>query len=143
MNGTYYRDHKLNVMFAYAQVKYFAALWVGALARRHPELRCVTISPGNTTGTDASEEMPLRERILMRHIVPRIGPMLGISHPLETGARRLVEGVTDDRYRDGIFYASRGGGVTGPVVDQADVRPEFADHTVQENAYEAIQRFLV
>lgn len=142
IDGSYYRDRKLNVMFAYAQVKYLAALWMAAFARRHPELRCVTISPGNTTGTEASEEMPLRERILMSHVVPRIGPALGISHPLETGARRLVDGVLEDRYRDGVFYASRGGGVTGPVVDQVDVRPEFADHTVQDNAYEAMQRFL-
>lgn len=142
IDGTYHRGGKANVMFGYAEVKYLAALWMGACARRHPELRCVTISPGNTTGTEVADEMPLRERILMRHVVPRIGPALGISHSLETGARRLVEGVIDEGYRDGVFYASRGSGVTGPVVDQADGRPEFADRTIQDNAYEAIHRFL-
>jgi NAD(P)-dependent dehydrogenase (short-subunit alcohol dehydrogenase family) len=142
IDGTYYRTHKLDVMFAYAQVKYLAALWMGAVARRHPELRCATVSPGNTTGTEASDEMPRRERILMRHVVPRIGPMLGIAHPIETGARRLVDGLTDERYAGGAFYASPGNGVTGPLVDQADIRPELADHAIQDNAYAAIHRFL-
>lgn len=123
-------------------MKYLAALWMSALARRHPELRCVTVSPGNTVRTEASEEMPLRERILMRHVVPKIGPLLGIAHPLETGARRLVEGIADDRYAGGAFYASPGNGVTGPVVDQVGIRPDLADHTNQDNADAAIHRFL-
>jgi hypothetical protein len=142
IDGSYYRDRKPDVMFAYAQVKYLAALWMGALARRHPELRCVTVSPGNTVGTEASEEMPMRERILMRHVVPKIGPALGIAHSVETGARRLVEGIIDDRYAGGAFFASPGHGVTGPVVDQVGVRPDLADHAIQDNADAAIHRFL-
>lgn len=142
IDGTYYRDRKVDVMFAYAQVKYLAALWMAALARRHPDLRCATVSPGNTTGTEAADEMPLRERILMRHVVPRIGPLLGIAHPLETGARRLVDAVTDNEYAGGAFYASQGNGVTGPLVDQVSIRAELADHAIQDNAYDAIHRFL-
>lgn len=142
IDGSYYRDRKLDVMYAYAQVKYLAALWMGAVARRNPQLRCATVSPGNTTGTEASEEMPFRERLLMRHVVPLVGPLLGIAHPIDVGAPRLVAGLTDERFRGGAFYASPSSGVTGPLVDQVSTRPELADPVVQDNALHAIHRFL-
>jgi NAD(P)-dependent dehydrogenase (short-subunit alcohol dehydrogenase family) len=142
IDGSYFSGRKPDVMFAYAQVKYIAALWMAAVARRHPQLRCATVSPGNTTGTEAPEEMPLRERVLMRHVVPRVGPLLGLSHPLETGAQRIIEGITNDQYRGGAFYASKANTIIGPVVDQAEIRPDLRDHTIQDNAFEAIHRFL-
>jgi NAD(P)-dependent dehydrogenase (short-subunit alcohol dehydrogenase family) len=142
IDGSYFRDHKRDVMFAYGQVKYIAALWMAAVARREPQLRCVTVSPGNTTGTEAPEEMPLRERILMRHVIPRVGPLLGLSHPLQTGAQRITEAITGHQYRDGTFYASKANTIIGPMIDQAEIRPDLRDHTIQDNAFEAIHRFL-
>lgn len=142
VDGTSFRGRTLDVMLAYAQVKYLAALWMGAVARRHPELRCATVSPGNTAGTEAAEDLPLPLRILMRHVIMRIGPFLGLAHPLETGARRIVDAITDDRYAGGTFYASRANAIVGPMIDQADIRPDLRDHAVQDNADEAIHRFL-
>jgi NAD(P)-dependent dehydrogenase (short-subunit alcohol dehydrogenase family) len=142
IDGSYFRGRKPDVMLAYGQVKYLAALWMAAVARHHPQLRCATVSPGNTTGTEAPEEMPLRERVLMRHVVPRIGPLLGLSHSLEAGARRIVDAITDDHYGGGTFYASKSNTVIGPLVDQADIRPDLRDLTIQDNAYDAIHRFL-
>lgn len=63
IDGSYFHDHKPNVMFAYGQVKYLAALWIAAMARRHPQLRWATVSPGNTTGTPGSRrDAPARTR---------------------------------------------------------------------------------
>jgi len=42
---------------------------------------------------------------------------VGIAHPLETGARRLVDGITDPTLRSGVFYASAADTITGPVTD--------------------------
>ncbi len=72
----------------------------------------------------------------------RIGPRLGIAHPLETGARRLVDGITDRALRSGVFYASAANTITGPVSDQADIFPDLANPTYQDNADEAIHRFI-
>jgi hypothetical protein len=66
-------------------------------------------------------------------------PILGLSHSLETGAERLVDGITDPTLRSGVFYASA---VTGPVVDQADIFPDLRNLSLQDNANQAIHRFI-
>ena len=142
IDGSYFHGRKPDVMFAYGQVKYLAALWMAAMARRHPQLRWATVSPGNTTGTQATDEMPLRERVFMRHVVPRVGPLFGLSHPLETGAQHITDAIIHDRYSGGRFYAAKANTVVGPLIDQAEIRPELREPTIQDNAYEAIHRFL-
>ena len=72
----------------------------------------------------------------------RIGPLLGIAHPLPAGAQRLVDGITDPSLRTGIFYASSETKITGPVVDQGELLPDLANPAVQDNAAEAIHRFI-
>jgi NAD(P)-dependent dehydrogenase (short-subunit alcohol dehydrogenase family) len=142
IDGSYFHGRKPDVMFAYGQVKYLAALWIAAMARRHRQLRWATVSPGNTTGTQATDEMPLRERVLMRHVIPRVGPLLGLSHPLRTGAQHITDAIIHDRCSGGKFYAAKANTVVGPLVDQAEIRPELREPTTQDNAYEAIHRFL-
>jgi hypothetical protein len=48
---------------------------------------------------------------------------------LDVGAERLVKAVTD-------------ASITGPVIDQAEIVPDFRDPEIQDHAYEAIQRFV-
>jgi hypothetical protein len=69
-------------------------------------------------------------------------PILGLSHSLETGAERLVDGITDPTLRSGVFYASAASAVTGPVVDQADIFPDLRNLSLQDNANQAIHRFI-
>ena len=59
-------------------------------------------------------------------------PVLKISHKLEVGARRLVDGITDPTLSSGFFSASAASKTTGPLVN-----PSFQDH-----ANEAIHRFI-
>lgn len=127
---------------AYGQTKYLGALWMAVLARKYPDLRFITMSPGNTPGTDAANSMLLPQRILVQQVMSRIGPRLGIAHSLDIGARRLVDGVTDPALRSGVHYASAANTLTGPVVNQADIFPDLADHAYQDNADKAIHRFL-
>jgi len=73
--------------------------------------------------------------------VPRACP----SHRAQAGRwgrKRLVNAVTDASLRSGVFYASAASKITGPVIDQAEIVPDFRDPEIQDHAYEAIQRFV-
>lgn len=143
IDGSYFQHHEFNTFLAYGQVKYLGPLWMSALARRHPDLRLLTVSPGNTAGTDALRDMSSVTRALMNHVMlPYVLPALGVGHQLETGAKRLADGVTDQELRSGVFYASRPGKVVGPLVDQSEIVADFKDPAIQQHAYEAIHRFV-
>ena len=44
------------------------------LARQHPDLRFITVSPGNTTGTQAPSDLPLPMRIAAKSSCPPGSP---------------------------------------------------------------------
>ncbi|MEV5720502.1 SDR family NAD(P)-dependent oxidoreductase [Amycolatopsis mediterranei] len=138
IDGTYFTDHKRDIGLAYGQVKYLGALWMAYLARQHPDHRFITVSPGNTTGTEAPNNFILPLRLAAKYVVP----LLGITHKLEVGAKRLVDGVTDPTLSSGVFYGSPDNKVTGPLVDQADIFPDLANPSFQDHANEAIHRFI-
>ena len=69
-------------------------------------------------------------------------PALGISHGLDVGSKRLIDGVTDPTLSSGVFYASAANKMKGPVVNQAEIFPDLADPTFQDHANEAIHRFI-
>ena len=143
IGGSFFRDRKFNPMLAYGQVKYLGALWMAAMARKHPELRFSTMSPGNTAGTEALRDRPAAMRIIAsRVILPYVMPALGIGHKLDVGAKRLIDAVTDPSLHTGTFYASAATTITGPVIDQAEIVLELRDETIQEHAYAAIHRFV-
>jgi hypothetical protein len=58
------------------------------------------------------------------------------------GAKRLVDGITDPKLSSGTFYASAANKLKGPMVDQADFLPDLANASFQDNANEAIHRFV-
>ncbi len=138
IDGNYFAGRKYDPNLAFGQVKYIGALWMAHLARQYPDLRFITVSPGNTTGTQAAAGAALPLRFAAKHIMPH----LGISHELEVGSKRLVDGVTDPKLSSGVFYASAAGKLKGPMVDQAEIFPDLANPSFQDHANEAIHRFL-
>ncbi len=143
MTGENFAGRKFNSALAYGEVKYVAALWMAAQARRHPELRLLTVSPGNTQGTEIASAMPTPVRILMQRIMmPVVAPLLGLAHSLETGAGRIVAGLTGSAFHSGVFYGSAEKKLTGPVMDQSQIFPDLANPTYQKNADEAIHKFI-
>ena len=138
IDGSYFAGKKADFNLAFGQAKYIGALWMAYLARQDPDRRFITVSPGNTTGTGAASDLPLPMRIGARYILPA----LGLSHKLEVGAKRLVDGVTDPTLSSGVFYASAANTLTGPLVNQADFLPDLANPSFQDNANEAIHRFI-
>lgn len=138
IDGSYWASHKPDFNLAFGQAKYIGALWMGYLARAHPDRRFVTVSPGNTTGTQAASGLPLPMRIAAKYVMPT----LGLAHKLDVGAKRLVDGITDPTLPSGAFYASAANKLNGPMVDQAEFVPDLANPSFQDNANEAIHRFI-
>ena len=138
IDGSYFAGRKADPNLAFGQVKYIGALWMAYLARQYPDRRFITVSPGNTTGTQAADGLALPLRIAAKYVMPH----LGISHKLDVGARRLVDGVTDPTLTSGVFYASAANTMTGPLVDQADIFPDLANPSFQDHGNEAIHRFI-
>ena len=135
-------EGKHTAMAAYAASKYVAALWIGSMARRHPSIRFVTMCPGGTTGTNGADSMQGLQRIFVKYIGKPLMVAFGMMHNVEAGAARYINALMDESYKSGIFYASPTDAVIGNVVDQATILADFANEDFQDNAYEAIHRFL-
>src|SRR5271166_4082591 len=120
IDGSYFAGGKTDFNLAFGQAKYIGALWMAYLARQYPDRRFITVSPGATSGTEASSGLALPLRLAAKYVMPA----LGIAHKLDVGARRLVDGVTDPTLTSGVFYASAANKMTGPLVDQADIFPD-------------------
>ena len=143
LNGSFFDGRKFDPTLAYAQVKYLGALWMSALARKHPDLRLLTVSPGYTSGTDAFRDLNVVTRILLERVVmPYLAPAFGIAHNLDVGAKRLADAVTDESWKSGLFYASAAKALTGPLIDQAGIVSDFGDEAIQDRADDAIHRFV-
>src|SRR6201985_1664787 len=132
IDGSFFVGKKADFNLAFAQAKYIGALWMAYLARQHPDRRFITVSPGNTTGTQAASDLPLPMRIAAKYVMPT----LGLSHKLDVGAKRLVDGVTEPTLSRGLFYATPPNKLKGPLVNQADFLPDLANPSFQDNANE-------
>lgn len=142
-NGSFFKTNKFDIMSAYAQAKYIGALWMSEVARRNPALRLLSISPGNTSGTDAPRDLPVPMRIMTKYVVmPFLGPLLGIVHGVQQGAGRLVNAIDDGALKSGGFYASRAKDVIGPLVEQSGISPELGNPVFQANAWQALHRYI-
>jgi NAD(P)-dependent dehydrogenase (short-subunit alcohol dehydrogenase family) len=142
LDGSFF-GNKFNAMQAYGYVKYAATMWMFSLARKHPSIKFVCMSPGSTSGTGAVDNAPALTKFMFRYIMsPIVMPLMGIVHKVEVGAKRFVDGIVDDQYKSGVFYASKAGKLTGPVVDQSTLYPDLTNTTFQENASKAIHRFI-
>lgn len=127
-------------MQTYSYAKLVATLWMGAMARQHPYIRFVTMSPGGTAGTAGFDDLPLVKRIIFKHVGGVLMPLFGMMHSVEAGAKRYLDGLLNPEFKTGHFYASKAGYPTGPVVDQASIDATLSDITTQDNANQALRQ---
>ncbi len=127
-------------MIPYGSIKYMGAMWMASIARKHPDIRFVTMSPGATSGTDAMNTLSPLKRLILKTCFLMLS-LIGNSHALSVGAKRFVDCLWDESYKTGVFYASKSG-TSGPVVDQGTIFDDLNNKTFQDNAYEAIHRFI-
>jgi NAD(P)-dependent dehydrogenase (short-subunit alcohol dehydrogenase family) len=138
-DGSYFA--KSDPMESYGHVKYMATLWMSSLAREYPGLRFVTVSPGGTTGTAATDNVPFPMNVIFKFAMP-VMAWFGMAHGLKVGAKRYVDVLVDDHFKTGHFYASPAGESAGPMVDQAGQFEDLEDHGIQDRAAAAIRAFL-
>jgi len=142
LDGTYFGD-KLDAMQAYGHVKYVATLWMSALSRKYPDIKFLSVSPGATSGTSAPDELPFMSKFMFKYIMmPIVMPLQGMIHSIDKGARRFVDSINGSALESGKFYASKDGYVVGKMVDQSTIFSDLGNHTYQDNADEAIHRFI-
>jgi len=143
LDGSYF-GNKFDALQAYAYVKYAETMWALSMARKYPKLKFVVVSPGNTKGTQAPHSLPRPMQFMLKYVMmPIVFPLMGgMVHQLEVGAKRFVDGISDDRYKSGVFYASKEGKLSGEMVDQSSFFTDLKITAFQDNANEAIHRFI-
>ncbi len=143
LDGSYF-GRKFVALHAYAYVKYAETLWALSMARKHPKLKFIVVSPGNTKGTQAPDSLPPPMRFMLNYVMmPIVFPMMGeMVHTLEVGGKRFVDAISDERYKTGVFYASKEGKLSGDMVDQGTFFTDVKNTSFQDNANEAIHRFI-
>lgn len=142
IDGTFF-DAQTDPMEAYGYIKYMAALWISSEARKNPNLRLITMSPGFTSGTAVMNDLPLAKRLMFKYfMMPIVAPLKGLVHKLDKGAKRFVDGINNDTFKSGVFYASKAKKLTGAVVDQSTIFQDLNNFSYQDNANAAIHRFI-
>lgn len=144
MNGTFFNDKKFDGMIAYGQVKYIGEMWLAAMARKYPKIKMISMSPGSTQGTRTADTFsPVFRFFYNNLLMPIIFPLMGLSHKLEKGAERLVDGLSNSSFKTGVFYGSAENVLIGPVMDQSTIFADLRNETYQDNAYEAVRRHVI
>ncbi|MGP8215388.1 MAG: SDR family NAD(P)-dependent oxidoreductase [Bacteroidia bacterium] len=143
LDGSYF-GNKFDYVQAYGYVKYVITMWTLSMARKYPNLKFVVMSPGNTGGTNAPDNLPPPMRFMLKYVMmPIVFPMIGgMVHKIEVGVKRFVDAISDERYKSGVFYASKEGKLSGDVVDQSTFFTDLKNTTFQDNADKAIHRFI-
>ena len=92
LDGSYFGNKKFDALQAYAYVKYAETMWTLSRARKYPQLKFIVVSPGNTSGTQAPNALPLPMRIMLKYVMmPIVFPINGQNgaYVLEVGAKRF------------------------------------------------------
>lgn len=141
-DGSYFpKDAAHDQKYVGSFSKLVGTLWMSKMARKHPEIRFVTMSPGATKGTAVRRDLPCSKRMFVGCLL-NILSLSGKAHSLEVGAKRYVDALIEhSAYKSGIFYGSKVG-LSGELCDQAKLLGYFANEQYQDNAGEAIQRFI-
>lgn len=143
LDGSYFGD-KFNATQAYAHVKYVGTMWMSSLSRKYPNIKFVSMSPGATSGTAAADNAAPLTKFMIKHIMtPIVLPLIGgMVHKVDKGAARFIDAISNERFLSGGFYASTESKLTGEIVDQFVIFPIMANETYQDNAYEAVHKFI-
>lgn len=129
--------------YGYGYIKYIGTLWTSANARKYPQIKFVSISPGNTSGTAGYDNLPAMTKILFKYLLaPIVMPLMGMIHSVQKGAARYVDALGNPNFKSGAFYGSKEGKVTGVMVEQGAIFPDFRNISFQDNAYDALHSFI-
>lgn len=139
LNGNSYKSY--NPIDAYGHIKGMIAFYTAALAKRHPEIYFVAISPGSTRNTKLMDQgqYPVMLSFFIKGYIKLAG-----QHNLDVGAKRYIDAL-DERYAypSGSFVCSERGYI-GPVCNATELKKGkvFGDEVKQDLVYDAVRQFL-
>ena len=116
IDGSYFASRQADFNLAFGQAKYIGALWMAYLARQHPDRRFITVSPGNTTGTHAPNDLPLPMQVAAKDVTPA----QVLAHKLDVERSGSSTASPTRPCPSGTFYASAANTLKGPLFNQAD-----------------------
>lgn len=142
VNGVKFTDKKTYTDI-YGSVKLMGALWTMSMARKHSDMRFLTIDPGMARGTSGTATLPWHQRWTM-NIAMWIMQLLGRAHSVDVGAKRYVDVLlNEDAFKSGVWWGSKNG-LTGELADQLEHWPEIiGDESAQDNVDTVIHNFLL
>ncbi len=123
----------------YVTAKLVVAWWAAALSRKLPTGMTVNaVSPGSAPGSNFSRDAPLWLRVFMLPMMKIMGPLIGMSGPIEPTARRYLDAVDLGDDKTGHFYATaHRKKLVGPM--EIQTWPEyFTDEVSQETGFDAV-----
>lgn len=140
-NGAMFADNK-RYTDIYGSVKLMGALWTMSMARKHGDIRFITVDPGMARGTSGTATLPWHQRWTMNTAM-WIMELLGRAHSVDVGAKRYVDVLlNEDDFRTGVWWGSKKG-LTGELADQMEHWPDIiGSESAQDNADTVIHSFL-
>jgi hypothetical protein len=151
MDGSGYETKPFQWQHAYAYICCILALYVAAMARKHPKVYFTVVSPGITQDSFNTDDTPaptigLRIKlILYLHFFLSLLKKYDIAQDYTDAAKRFLQAMTGTEweYPSGTFVAAKSG-TGGPVCDQFEVPngQGFRDITMKDLTYEAVGTFL-
>ncbi|WP_017446449.1 SDR family NAD(P)-dependent oxidoreductase [Gayadomonas joobiniege] len=141
VNGEKFADNKTYTDI-YGSVKLMGAMWTMSMARKHPQMRFVTVDPGMARGTSGTATLPWHQRWTMNTAM-WVMQLLGKAHSVDVGAKRYVDVLlNDDNFKSGIWWGSEKG-LTGKLANQVTHWPEIiGKELAQDNANIVIHEFI-
>lgn len=81
LNGSF-SEPRLNgkEVYGYGYIKYIGTLWTSANARKYPQIKFISISPGNTSGTAGYDNLPTFTKLLFKYLFAPIVMPLGKTY---------------------------------------------------------------
>lgn len=141
VNGEKFVDNK-SYTDIYGAVKLMGAMWTMSMARKHPQMRFLTVDPGMSRGTAGTATLPWHQRWTMNAVM-WVMQLIGKAHSVDAGAKRYVDVLlNDDTFTSGVWWGSEKG-LTGKLADQVIHWPEMiGNKSAQDNANAVIHEFI-
>ena len=85
------------------------ALWTMSMARKHSDMRFITVDPGMARGTKGTATLPWHQRWTMNTTM-WVMQLLGRAHSVDVGAKRYVDVLLNENdFKSGVGGAARKG----------------------------------
>ena len=140
-DGSKFKDTNASYTDIYGSVKLMGAFWTMSMAKKHPDMRFLTVEPGMARGTQGTATLPFFTRLTM-DVAMWVMQTLGRAHSVDEGAKRYCDVLLDDTtYKSGVFYGSKKG-LTGELADQVVHFEMIGNEAAPGNVDTVIHSFL-